>query len=138
MRAAPILLDTCAAIWITERALVSAEAERELDDASAAGVPLAVSPMTAWEVGMLVSKGRVALAEDPKAWFAGLIQSGAELAEATPDILIQSSFLPSCSLRDPTDRIIAATARAGGYRLMTRDGPLLGYGRAGHMQVIAC
>ena len=87
---------------------------------------------------MLVSKGRVALSEDPRSWFAGLIESGVELAELTPTILIQSSFLPSCSLRDPTDRILAATARARGYRLMTRDRPLLEYGAAGWLKTLAC
>jgi PIN domain nuclease of toxin-antitoxin system len=46
-------------------------------------------------------------------------------------------FLPGAPLGDPADRIIAATARAYGYRLMTRDGPLLDFGVAGHVRAIA-
>jgi PIN domain nuclease of toxin-antitoxin system len=41
-------------------------------------------------------------------------------------------------LRDPGDRIIAATARLYRYRLMTRDGPLLAFGQEGHVETIAC
>lgn len=138
MKSVPILLDTCAAIWVVHDAAISAEAEQALTEASAEQVALVVSPMTAWEVGMLVSKGRIALSEEPRSWFSGLLESGVKLAELTPEILIASSFLPSCPLRDPADRIMAALARAYGYRLMTRDRPLLEYAAAGHLRAIAC
>jgi PIN domain nuclease of toxin-antitoxin system len=36
------------------------------------------------------------------------------------------------------DRIILATAREGGYRLVTRDKHLLAYADDGHVQAIAC
>jgi PIN domain nuclease of toxin-antitoxin system len=40
--------------------------------------------------------------------------------------------------RDPADRIIAATARTFGYTVITRDGELVPYGAAGHLDVTAC
>ena len=39
---------------------------------------------------------------------------------------------------DPVDRIMAATARAFGYTLVTRDRRLLDYGRGGHMRAMPC
>jgi PIN domain nuclease of toxin-antitoxin system len=55
-----------------------------------------------------------------------------------PSVLVGSSFLPGPALRDPADRIIAATARTFDLRLMTRDRPLLEFASAGHVQAIAC
>jgi PIN domain nuclease of toxin-antitoxin system len=42
------------------------------------------------------------------------------------------------TLRDPADRIIAATARDHGATLMTRDRALLAYGEQGHIRVEEC
>jgi PIN domain nuclease of toxin-antitoxin system len=56
----------------------------------------------------------------------------------SPAVLIASSSLPGNPPRDPADRIMAATAREYGYRLMTRDRPLLTYGEEGHLQVVSC
>jgi PIN domain nuclease of toxin-antitoxin system len=71
-------------------------------------------------------------------WFQTALDSGIDLAPMTPTILVGSSFLPGPPLRDPADRIVAATARLLGYRLMTRDAPLLRLAEEGHMQAIAC
>jgi PIN domain nuclease of toxin-antitoxin system len=55
-----------------------------------------------------------------------------------PEVLIASAFLPGSPPRDPADRIIAATARAFGLALITRDGELMAYGESGHLITIAC
>jgi len=139
LRPAPILLDTCAALWLSTREIeLSPAAVDAITDADKADVPVLISPITAWEVGQLVSRGRVALSQTPQNWFAALLESGLTLAEMSPDTLIASSLLPASDLRDPADRILAATARLNGYRLMTRDRPLLAYGRAGHLQAMPC
>ncbi len=87
---------------------------------------------------MLVAKGRVALLAPPLKWFSGLLEAGVQLADLSPSILVDASFLPQSRLRDPADRVIAATARAMGCRIMTRDRPLLEYAAAGHIQAISC
>ena len=134
----PILLDTCAAIWLTEGSKFSNEAEAALQEAEITGTQVLLSPMTAWEIGMLVSKGRLALTIPPLQWFDTLLELGIDLAPLSPEILISSSQLPGPALRDPADRIIAATARACGYRLMTRDRPLLDFAAGGHVTAIPC
>lgn len=134
----PILLDTCAVIWISQgdplgEAALTALAEAELTPGA-----VLVSPITAWEIGTLVSRGRIALSRDPVGWFQTLIDVGVDLAPMTPEILVASSFLPGSQLRDPADRILAATARAMNYRLMTRDRPILDFAAVGHLSAIAC
>lgn len=60
------------------------------------------------------------------------------LAELTPKILMESSFLPGPVHKDPADRIIAATAREYGFTVMTRDRVLLDYGAEGYLSVLEC
>jgi PIN domain nuclease of toxin-antitoxin system len=55
-----------------------------------------------------------------------------------PAVLIAASFLPGEAPRDPADRILAATAREYGLRLVTRDQRLLEYAEQGHIQALRC
>src|SRR5256885_137621 len=57
----PLLLDTCAAIWIYEQAKLSSAAQAVLYDAYEIGALTYVSPITAWELGMLAARGRLRL-----------------------------------------------------------------------------
>ncbi len=134
----PILLDTHAAIWMALPEALAKSAEAELHEARSLGVAVVVSPITAWEVGLLVARGRMALAVPPRQWFQGLIDAGVELAALTAGTLIESSFLPAGLGGDPADRILVATARELGYRLMTRDRALLRYAEMGHLSAIPC
>jgi PIN domain nuclease of toxin-antitoxin system len=135
----PLLWDTCAAIWIYEKARLSRGAIDLMAAASREGVLSYISPISAWEIGSLTSSGRLQLLIRPERWFANLFDApGVKLAEMSPDLLIASSYLPGKPPRDPFDRIIAATARELGATLITRDRALLGYGEQGHMSVVEC
>ena len=135
----PLLWDTCAAIWIYEKARLSQAALDAMAVAHGDGVPSYISPITAWEIGMLTSRGRLQLLIKPERWFANLFQvPGVLLADMSPDLLIASSFLPGKPPRDPTDRVILATARDLGATLVTRDRALLAYGEQGHVAVLEC
>jgi PIN domain nuclease of toxin-antitoxin system len=88
---------------------------------------------------MLVARQRLKLLVTPQRWFARLFEaSNVQLADMSAEVLIASSFLPGMPPPDPTDRILAATARHYGAVLMTRDRALLDYGEQGHVLVIAC
>lgn len=135
----PIVLDTCAVIWIAEDQPIAAAARSALEEALTEGVEILVSPMTAWEIGLLVSRGRLTLSTTPQQWFERFVATpGVALAPLTPGVLIASSFLPGDPPPDPVDRIVAATARDVAARLMTRDRALLAYGAAGHLRPLAC
>lgn len=124
---------------MTERTRLAPAAVETLQAATEGGEITYVSPITAWEVGMLTSRGRLQLLIRPERWFSNLFEvPGVRLADMSPDVLIASSYLPGKPPKDPTDRIIAATARELGATLITRDRALLDYGAQGHVAVLAC
>jgi PIN domain nuclease of toxin-antitoxin system len=135
----PILLDTCALIWLVQDEPLAQSSTDALQESAESGGAVYLSPITAWEVGLLVARGRLRLRMSPQSWFSRAISApGVKLAAMSPDLLIASSFLPGKPPNDPADRIIAATARELGARLMTRDRVLLDYGKQGHVNVLKC
>lgn len=135
----PVLLDTCAAIWLMSQAPLSAASRSAIRSAQAVNLGVYLSPFTAWEIGALVSKGRLHMTLSPEVWFDTLLAlPGVRLAALTPKVLIGSTALPGSPPSDPADRIIAATARLYGYRVITRDSKLLDYAAQGHVLVTAC
>jgi PIN domain nuclease of toxin-antitoxin system len=135
----PLLLDTHAAVWFFENMPLARAATEAIDAAPRDGTPLLVSPITAWEIGQLASRGRIDLSAAPHRWFRGLLATpGIQLAELAPDILIAASFLPGTPPRDPMDRILIATARELAATLVTRDRAMLAYGESGNVSVLAC
>ena len=63
---------------------------------------------------------------------------GVRIEALTPEVLIESSFLPGVLHRDPADRILIATARRFDLTLVTRDHTILDYAQEGHVRAIAC
>ena len=134
-----LLVDTCVLIFLTMNEKQSGKAKHVLQSAYEAGEAVFVSPISAWEVGLLVASGRLNLSLSPMRWFDAFREEpGFTLADLPPEVLIASSFLPDAPFRDPADRIIAATAREYGYTLLTRDKQLLAYSEKGHIRAISC
>jgi PIN domain nuclease of toxin-antitoxin system len=135
----PLLLDTCTLVFMTEKVRLAAAAVERLRAVHDGGGITFISPMSAWEVGMLTSRGRLQLLLRPERWFANLLEApGVRLADISPDTLIASSYLPGSPPKDPVDRILAATARELGATLVTRDRLLLRYGEQGHIAALEC
>lgn len=135
----PLLLDTNAAIWMMRNEPLTRAAQDAIDAASLSSTDVWVSPITAWEVGQLVSRNRLNLSATPRGWFQRLLAiPGMRLAELSPEILIAASFLPGTPPRDPMDRILLATARELPATLVTRDREMLAYGERGNVSVLAC
>jgi PIN domain nuclease of toxin-antitoxin system len=134
-----LLLDTCAAIYLLGGERMTRAAIEAMDAASDLNLPLQVSPITAWEVGMLGAKGRFKSSLTPQRWLERLRSTpGIQLCDLTTDVLLASSSLPGRLHRDPADRIMAATAREFGFTLVTRDDALLDYGKQGYLSVLKC
>jgi PIN domain nuclease of toxin-antitoxin system len=138
-----VLLDTCAVIWLAGGAPVAQVALNAIDHAAGAD-GVFVSPISAWEIGLLSrpKAGRSAVLQfspDPKTWFARVMSgSGIRSAALTPPIAIDASFLPGALHGDPADRFIVATARHLGLPLVTRDRRLIAYASDRHVQIIPC
>jgi PIN domain nuclease of toxin-antitoxin system len=94
---------------------------------------IVVSSITPWEIGLLVSKGRLRLGADVMQWIReALAKPGVRLAQLEPEIAVASTRLPFEMHGDPADRILVATARHLGATLVTADGALLAIAKAGH------
>ena len=136
-----VLLDTCALIWLVEGALSgNAQAIVVL---AAIQTRVFVSPVSAWEVGMLANPrgNRPALkfTPNPNAWFSKAMSgTGVVAASLTPDIAIDAAYLPGDMHHDPADRLLVATARHLGVPIMTSDTRIIAYARQGFVQVVPC
>ncbi|HKJ01025.1 MAG TPA: type II toxin-antitoxin system VapC family toxin [Longimicrobiales bacterium] len=92
------------------------------------GDPLQVSAISAWEVAMLVERGRLELTLDVEEWI-GRSHAAPELdfVPVDPWIAVRSVRLGGFPHRDPADRIIVATALTHDATLVTADARLQGY-----------
>src|SRR5260370_17055962 len=107
---APLLLDTCALIWIAEDAMISEPAAEALNSSYRTGRPVYVSPISPWEGGMLISRGRLACLINPQLWFRRLVDAPSlQLAEMSTDSLTTASFLQGTPPPDPSYPIISPT-----------------------------
>lgn len=137
-----ILLDTNAAIWLQE-GFLDATAFDDIVRAGFAGTAY-VSPVTAWEIGMLSQPKRAGRSmpdffPSPQEWYAQLVgQPLLTQTALTADILLSASALPGDFHNDPADRMLVATARALGCAIMTSDSKILAYAKEGHVKAIRC
>lgn len=136
-----LLIDTCALIWIaalTEDAHLG-PTEEAMDEARDKGLPICLSPMSAWEIGMLAAKGRLPMPMPPRVWLDRLMAgTGMVWADMPVEVLLASTTLPDNPHGDPADRIIVATAREYGLRVITRDRKILEYAAKGHVMALGC
>jgi PIN domain nuclease of toxin-antitoxin system len=83
---------------------------------------IALAAISLWELAMLFSQGRVKGQGTAEASVRTLIErSGVEVRPITPEIAALAWQFPRDFPHDPADRLIAATARAEGMTLITRD-----------------
>lgn len=133
-----LLLDTCAMLFLAGETRMDDEARWEISEASYDG-RLYLSPISAWEIGIGVAKGRLSLPLAPLDFIDAFIdRMQAKLSPLTPAIMISSSNLPGRVHNDPMDRLLIATARALNFVLVTSDRPILTYADAGNLRVLPC
>ena len=121
-----ILLDTHAWIWWVDDPSQLSQRARNAIDAAAVDNGIHISSISAWEVALLVSKGRLQLTMSVDDWIAH--------TEALPfvtfvpvsnRIAIKSVSLPIHP--DPADRMIIATAMSLGVTIVTQDSKISAY-----------
>lgn len=136
----PLLLDTHVWVWLAlgTPGIFKPAARKRLEAADRTQ-PLHVSIISAWEVAMLATKGRLHLSMPARAWIERSLSHPAMRQLPLDDlaVVVESNELPGDFHADPADRLLVATARIGGYTLVTRDRKILDYGKAGHVNVLA-
>ncbi len=133
-----LLLDTCALLWTLNGDALRPEARKAIERAASAG-ELYVSPVSAWEIGLLVRRGRLHLDIAAESYIERAFRlPGVRVAPLTPEIAVRSSYLPGHLHEDPSDRMLISTALVMGLKLVTRDRRILDYGASGFANVMAC
>ena len=132
-----VLLDTNALLWSALGDHRLGEQARGLIDQARDSGELFLSPISAWEIAMLVDKGRFRLNLPVQAWIAQAVRGhDLQWATLTGDIAAGAGILPGSIHGDPADRMIIAAARALGCAVLTADRKILAYARAGHVRAI--
>jgi PIN domain nuclease of toxin-antitoxin system len=129
------LLDTHVWLWTAQNATkeVSARFFAEVEDWQKTGAVF-LSPISAWELGLLTAASQLDVGMSVEdLWDRSTQRDRFGTADLTARTLIESTRLPGDIHRDPSDRILAATARELGMTLVTRDWRLLDYAKAGHL-----
>jgi PIN domain nuclease of toxin-antitoxin system len=100
-------------------------------DAAAERGELLLSPITAWEIGTLVRKGRLLLLSSPADFVRALFGlPGVAVAAITPAIAVGAATMTDEVPGDLADRILIATAQAYNAQFVTRDKDILAFARS--------
>jgi len=117
-----LLLDTHIFLWMRAEPAKLTEQERSLIDAAPRRT---VSVVSFWEIGLLISLGRIE--NDPRLF---TLPHGVELLPILPGHCQELIGLPQIH-RDPFDRMLIVQARVESLMLVTRDAKITNYGRDG-------
>lgn len=114
-----IMLDTHALLWaVADTKRLSRTATSAIRAHKEEG--LVIAAITLWELAMLVARGRIQAFGTVDA-SVRLLTEGMIVKPITAEIASIAAQFPRDFPNDPADRLIAATARAEGLALITRD-----------------
>ena len=123
-----IVLDTHAWVWWVSNPETMSLRARETVDSAVANKAIFISSISAWEVALLVAKGRLTLTMDVTDWIP--MSERLPFVNFVPvdnAIAVKSVTLPEPLHRDPADRIIIATAITMGAPVVTKDEKIINY-----------
>ena len=116
-----ILVDTHVIVWLaTDPGRLSKKAKAAIDDARQNGDGLAISAMSLLELTTLSGKGRIR-PEGGLESFLGEVESRFVVLPITSRVCARTLGLPATYPKDPSDRLIGATALVEGLTLITAD-----------------
>jgi PIN domain nuclease of toxin-antitoxin system len=124
-----IVLDTHTLVWwVNGDHQLSPRARKAIENELSADGQILVSAITAWEIAMLIAKGRLVLTLDLDDWLATVETiENVTLVAVNPDDAVQSVRLPGAFHADPADRMIVALARHHSVPLITADARIQAY-----------
>jgi PIN domain nuclease of toxin-antitoxin system len=120
----PIILDTCALLWLATGGGQLSEAALERIDAAAI---VYISAISGFEIGLKYQSGKLTLPATPQQWFEVVTEHhGIDVLELDLSVCLLSTQLPTIH-RDPCDRLIIATAQSKNLPIVTSDARIKSY-----------
>lgn len=118
-----IVLDTHALVWwVNDDVNLTAAARQAIEGTLQSDDQVLVSAITAWEIAMLVERGRLSLVMSIDDWLSAVASiEGLEIVPVSHMVAVQSTRLPGEFHKDPADRMIVALARERNATLVTAD-----------------
>jgi len=117
-----VLLDTHAILLLALKPEGLSKAAHKAIARANAGEGIAIASITLWEIALLIDAGRVVVQGSIEAFLRLMVQRpGLFVMDLSPEIAALAFQFPPDFPGDPADRIIAATARAHGLALVTKD-----------------
>ena len=129
--ASVVLLDTHILIWwLLDSPLLGPEQSRLLEGLESRAQPVAISAITLWEIAVMVARGRLEVPDPLDDWL-DQIETHPQIVvmPLTARIAAEGTRLGEDFQKDPADRIIVATARVHGLRLLTADDRIRRWGK---------
>jgi PIN domain nuclease of toxin-antitoxin system len=116
-----ILLDTHVVVWMMlSPELLSSRARDAIVQARLAGERISASSVSMYEIAHSAQRRKLKLTSTTEDFIAA-VESRLDWIPLSAGILVCAAELPETFSGDPFDRIIAATAIAGDYTLITYD-----------------
>ena len=124
-----IIIDTHILVWwVSGDQSLSKSAYQAINDTLASDREVIVSCISAWEISMLIEKGRLVLSMDVASWLDHVSQiNGVRFMPIDNEIGVKATMLPGEFHKDPADRMIVATARKLAVPLVTADAKMIQY-----------
>lgn len=113
-----IMLDTCALIWLGNGdSSLSLDARQEVEETEV----VYVSPVSLWEISNKYRQGKLSLNMTPREWFSRVCSKyRLSVLPLSADAMFLAGEFPEYH-KDPADRMIIASAKCRGLRVVTGD-----------------